>query len=148
MVLHDSNYFTILYLVYIMYTNLYSMILNHISLQNYFENVSKFKKFPIMYPVSGLSVARAGRPVHSRPDRSTGPVDRALWSGCACLCTSTDWKHFALGFLSVDRAGRPTEQREIFLWLPVDRPVDRVQRLVCQWTVGRPDRSTDSRQLP
>ena len=67
-----------------MYTILYSMILNHIALQNYFENFSKFKKFPRKNPVSGLSVDR----IHFRLDRSTGPVDRALWSGRACLCTS------------------------------------------------------------
>ena len=71
-----------------MYIYLYSMILSHISLQNYFENCSKFKLFPIKKSVSGLSVDRAGRPVHSRPDRSTGPVDRVLGRGRARLCTS------------------------------------------------------------
>jgi len=72
MVIHDSNYFIILHLVYIMYTNLYSMILNHIALQNYFENFLKFKIFP-RKSVSGPMVDR----IHFRLDRSTAPVDWA-----------------------------------------------------------------------
>ena len=126
-----------------MYTFLYSMILDHISLQNYFEDFSKFKNCPIMFSVSGLTVDRAGRPVHSRPDRSTGQVDWALRSGRACIVhvcrstgRSTDWNHFALCFLSVDRQFK----MNFFLWLPVDR----VQRLVCQLDC----RSTDSRLQP
>jgi len=98
-----------------MYTNLYSMILNLISLQNYFENFSKFKKFPIMYPVSGLTVDRAGRPVHSRPDRSTEPVTEPCGQGVH-VCAR----------------------------LSVDRPVDRLEALCSLFFVGRPGQSTDS----
>ena len=134
-----------------MYTNLYSMILSHIALQNYFENFSKFKKFPIIYPVSGLSVDRAGRPIHSRPDRLTGPVDRALWSGRAHLCKSVGRP-----------TGRPTGSTLLSGFCRSTGPVDRQNKekiffgfrstesngYFANWTAGRPDRSTDSRLQP
>ena len=97
-----------------MYTYLFSMILSHISLQNYFENFPKFKNFPIKKSVSGLSVDRAGRPVPSRPGRSTAPVDRALCLGRARFCAR----------------------------LSVDRPVGRLKAACSLCLAGRPSRST------
>ena len=67
-----------------MYIYLYSMILSHISLQNYFENFPKSRKFPYSNLFSGLAVDRAGRPDIFQ----ARPVDRALCPGLARLCTS------------------------------------------------------------
>ena len=89
--------FIILYLVYIMFTNLYSMILNHIALQNYFENISKFKYFPIKILFQAC--------------RSTGLVDRSISGLIGRPDRSTE--SYGLGVhvcarLSVNRTGRPT----------------------------------------
>ena len=75
-----------------MYTIPYSMLLNHIAIQNYFKNYSKFKIFPIKNTVSGQRLTGQSTASISgligRPDRSTVPVDRALWLWRARLCTS------------------------------------------------------------
>jgi len=113
-----------------MYTNLYSMILNHITFQNYLKIFQSSKNFlekscfrPIGRPAGrpdpfqAWSVDRTGRPslvvmactfVHVC--QSTRPVDRLK-----ALCSRV---------LSVDRAGRPTEQRNIFS-LATGRPTGR-----------------------
>ena len=95
-----------------MYTNPYSMLLNHIALQNYFENFSKFKIVPIKILFqaqrsTGSSSGLIGRPglvvlacTFMHVCRSTGPVDR-LKDPCSRV-------------LSVDRASRPTEQSFVF----------------------------------
>ena len=71
-----------------MYTNSYSMLLNHIALQNYFKKFSKFKIFPIK--VLFQAQRSIGRSTGSssgligRPHRSTGPCV----FGVHVLCTS------------------------------------------------------------
>ena len=95
--IHDSKYFIFLHLVYIMYTNPYSMILNHIASQNYFENFSKFKNFPrkILFQAfrsTGWSTGSISGRI-GRPHRSTGPCGLGVH-----VCAR----------LPVDRTGRPT----------------------------------------
>ena len=144
MVIHDSNYFIILHLVYIMYTNLYSMILNHIALQNYFEIFSKFKNFPrkILFQAYRSTGSISG--LIGRPHQSIGPCGLGV-NVCARLPvdrTGRPTKVLCSRVLSVDRASRPTEQRIVFLferrstdrstvsngYLPVGLSVDRAGR--------------------
>jgi len=134
-----------------MYIYLYCMILSHISSQNYFKNFPKFRKIPIWNSVSGLAVDRAGRPDPFQAWPVDRPVDRALCPGrarfvhvCRSTDRSADWKQLALCFWPVDRVGRPIAQNVFPLWRPVDRPIDRVQRLVANRTAGRPGQSTGS----
>ena len=70
-----------------MYTYLFSMLLSHISLQNYFEN-SQVQKNPTSKSVSGLAVDRTGRPALFQARPVDRPVDRDLCPGRARLCTS------------------------------------------------------------
>ena len=78
--IHDSNFYKFLYLVYIMYIYLYSMILSHISLQNYFENFPKSRKILLQ---NLFQAWRSTVPVdrtYSRPGRSTAPVDQCKFT--------------------------------------------------------------------
>ena len=138
-----------------MYIYLYSMILSHISLQNYFENFPKSRKFPYSILFQAWRSAVPVDRIHSRLGRSTGRSIAPCVQDVHVLCTSigrptgrpTESSLLSV-FWPVDRFGRPIAQNVFPLWRPVDRPVDRVQRLVANQTAGRPVRSTDSRLQP
>ena len=131
-----------------MYTNPYSMLLNHIAFQNYFKIFSKFKFFPIKILLQALrSTGRSTASIsglNGRPHRSTGPCVFGVHV-CARLPVDrtgrpTDWPLLS-GFVgrpgqSTDRtnicfclnAGRPTGWPCPMASLPDGLPVDRAGR--------------------
>ena len=122
------------------------MLLSHISLQNYFENFPKSKINPYLFLFR--PGGWPGRSTGSVPGQNGRPPGRPRLVSRTCtfvhVCRSTDRKQLALCFLSVDR---PVDRqlKTVFAPLrPVDRPVDRGQRLSARWAYGRPGRSTDS----
>ena len=135
--LYMIQFLQILYLIYIKCIYLSSMILSHISLQNYFENFQVQKNF------HSENCFRPG----GRPGRSTGPIPgqdgRPPRSTASCVQDV-----HACARLSVDRpvdrpktacslffVGRPTGRPPVVCPL---RPVDRAQRLYANWATGRP----------
>ena len=124
----------ILYLVYIMYFYLSSMILSQNFIQKYSEIFPKFKIFSVYFSVSGWT---------GRPDRSTG--------SCVRTCTlvhvrrptdrTTGRKQIAHYFLSVGRTvDRPKVSALCFL--SGGRPVDPSPTAICQQG-GRPTGTVD-----
>ena len=125
--IHVSKYFIFLHLIYIMYTNPYSMLLNHIAIQNYFKNYSKFKNFPIKNTVSGQrSTGRSTASISGligRPHQSTGPCGIGMHICARLPVDRTGWptdRPLLSGF--VGRPGRSTDRSNYSFWLACGRP--------------------------
>ena len=109
-----------------MYTYLFSMILSHIPLQNYFENFPKFKNFPIKIL---FQACRSTGPVNrsipgltGRPGRSTEPWDQ----GVHVLCTSVGRPTGRpTGSSSLSVFGRSTDSSKRKFSLAAGRPTGR-----------------------
>jgi len=101
-----------------MYIYLFSMLLSHISLQNYFENFLKSKINPYLFLFQAWRSTRLVDRTYSRPGRSTAQ------STASCV-------------QDVHTCAR----------LSVDRPIDRPKTACSLFFVGRPGRSTASSKL-